>query len=39
VTIPTAPPTAMASRSFETYRTHHGPIVREEKGGKWVASR
>jgi acyl-homoserine-lactone acylase len=26
----------MASRSFETYRTHHGPIVREE-GGKWVA--
>ena len=25
-----------ASRSFETYRTHHGPIVREE-GGKWVA--
>ncbi|HZG10046.1 MAG TPA: penicillin acylase family protein [Allosphingosinicella sp.] len=27
---------SMASRSFETYRTHHGPIVREE-GGKWVA--
>ncbi|HEX8669999.1 MAG TPA: penicillin acylase family protein [Allosphingosinicella sp.] len=26
----------MASRSFETYRTHHGPIVREE-GAKWVA--
>ena len=26
----------MASRSFETYRTHHGPIVREA-GGKWVA--
>ena len=26
----------MASRTFETYRTHHGPIVREE-GGKWVA--
>ena len=22
--------------SFETYRTHHGPIIREE-GGKWVA--
>ncbi|MBV9370691.1 MAG: penicillin acylase family protein [Alphaproteobacteria bacterium] len=25
-----------ASRSFEVYRTHHGPIVRAE-GGKWVA--
>jgi acyl-homoserine-lactone acylase len=25
-----------ASRTFETYRTHHGPIVREA-GGKWVA--
>jgi acyl-homoserine-lactone acylase len=27
---------SMASRWFETYRTHHGPIVREE-GGKWIA--
>ncbi|HEX8225958.1 MAG TPA: penicillin acylase family protein [Allosphingosinicella sp.] len=26
----------MASRTFETYRTHHGPIVREA-GGKWVS--
>jgi acyl-homoserine-lactone acylase len=26
----------MASRTFQTYRTHHGPIVREA-GGKWVA--
>jgi acyl-homoserine-lactone acylase len=26
----------MASRTFETYRTHHGPIVREQDG-KWVA--
>jgi acyl-homoserine-lactone acylase len=26
----------MQSRSFETYRTHHGPVVREA-GGKWVA--
>ncbi|HYD36396.1 MAG TPA: penicillin acylase family protein [Allosphingosinicella sp.] len=26
----------LASRTFETYRTHHGPIVREA-GGKWVA--
>ncbi|HEX6375266.1 MAG TPA: penicillin acylase family protein [Allosphingosinicella sp.] len=27
---------SMASRRFETYRTHHGPIVRLA-GGKWVA--
>ncbi|MFL6844594.1 MAG: penicillin acylase family protein [Allosphingosinicella sp.] len=27
---------SMASRWFETYWTHHGPIVREA-GGKWVA--
>jgi len=27
---------SMASRWFETYRTHHGPVVREA-GGKWVA--
>ncbi|HEX8308479.1 MAG TPA: penicillin acylase family protein [Allosphingosinicella sp.] len=30
------PDGSMASRSFETYRTHHGPIVREA-AGKWVA--
>ncbi len=30
------PDGSMASRTFETYRTHHGPIVRET-GGKWVA--
>ena len=27
---------SIASRSFEVYRTHHGPIVREE-AGKWVS--
>jgi acyl-homoserine-lactone acylase len=27
---------SMASRWFETYRTHHGPIVREQ-GSQWVA--
>jgi len=27
---------SMASRWFETYRTHHGPVVRAA-GGKWVA--
>ena len=26
----------LAERRFEVYRTHHGPIVREE-GGRWVA--
>jgi acyl-homoserine-lactone acylase len=30
------PDGSMSSRTFETYRTHHGPIVREQ-GGKWVA--
>ncbi len=27
---------AMRSRSFTVYRTHHGPIIREENG-KWIA--
>ncbi|HZF95128.1 MAG TPA: penicillin acylase family protein [Allosphingosinicella sp.] len=26
-----------ASRTFQTYRTHHGPITREE-GGRWIAT-
>ena len=26
----------MASRSFTTYRTHHGPVIRQE-GEKWIA--
>ena len=28
----------LAERSFTTYRTHHGPIVRSE-GGHWIAIR
>ena len=28
----------MAQRKFTVYRTHHGPVVREN-GGKWVAIR
>jgi acyl-homoserine lactone acylase PvdQ len=28
----------MAEKKFSVYRTHHGPIVREENG-KWVAAR
>ncbi|MCC6926520.1 penicillin acylase family protein [Novosphingobium sp.] len=27
---------SMGSRTFTTYRTHHGPIVRKD-GGKWIA--
>jgi acyl-homoserine-lactone acylase len=27
---------SLASRTFTTYASHHGPIVREE-GGKWIA--
>ncbi|HET9390364.1 MAG TPA: penicillin acylase family protein [Steroidobacteraceae bacterium] len=30
------PDGSMATRTFPTYATHHGPIVREE-GGKWIA--
>jgi acyl-homoserine-lactone acylase len=30
------PDGSRADRTFETYHTHHGPIVREQ-GGKWVA--
>jgi len=30
------PDGTMASRSFTTWASHHGPIVREE-GGKWIA--
>ncbi len=28
---------SMGARTFTTYRTHHGPIVRAE-GGKWIAT-
>nr|WP_233175978.1 penicillin acylase family protein [Dyella sp. ASV24] len=28
---------SMAQRTFTTFATHHGPIVREE-GGKWIAT-
>jgi acyl-homoserine-lactone acylase len=31
-----APDGTMASRSFQVYRTHHGPIVREQDG-RWVS--
>ena len=35
---PIAPATAWPRRTFTVYRTHHGPIIREENG-KWVSIR
>ncbi len=29
---------SMAERTFTTYRTHHGPIVRETQDGRWIAT-
>ena len=31
------PDGSTATRTFTTYATHHGPIVREEGNGKWIA--
>jgi acyl-homoserine-lactone acylase len=31
------PDGSMGTRTFTTYATHHGPIVREETNGKWIA--
>lgn len=28
----------MAERTFTTYRTHHGPIVRSTEDGRWIAT-
>ncbi len=36
VTVPYKTDTGMAQREFTVFRTHHGPIVREQDG-KWVA--
>ncbi|MFB3852619.1 MAG: acylase [Vicinamibacterales bacterium] len=36
VTVPYKTGTGMAQKTFTVYRTHRGPIVREE-GGKWVS--
>jgi acyl-homoserine-lactone acylase len=38
VTVPYRTDTGMARREFTVYRTHHGPVVREEDG-KWVSIR
>ncbi len=38
ITVPFKTDSGMANKVFTVYRTHHGPIVREE-GGKWVSVR
>ena len=37
VTVPYKTGSGMATKEFTVYRTHHGPIVREQDG-KWVAA-
>ncbi len=36
ITVPYRTDAGMESRTFTVYRTHHGPVVREENG-KWIA--
>jgi acyl-homoserine lactone acylase PvdQ len=38
ITVPYRTATGMAEKKFTTYRTHHGPIIRE-LNGRWVAIR
>jgi acyl-homoserine-lactone acylase len=38
ITVPYKTDHGMASKTFTVYRTHHGPIIREQNG-KWVAIR
>ncbi len=38
IVVPYRTPNGMASRSFTVYRTHHGPVVRQD-GDKWVTVR
>ena len=38
IAVPYKTPSGMASKTFTVYRTHHGPIIREQNG-KWVAIR
>ncbi len=38
ITVPYKTAGGKASRPFTVYRTHHGPVVRDE-GGKWVSVR
>ncbi len=38
IVVPYRSASGMAKKEFTVYRTHHGPIVREE-GGKWISVR
>ncbi len=38
MTVPYRTDAGMAQKTFTVYRTHHGPVVREE-GGRWVTTR
>jgi len=38
ITVPYKIASGMATKAFTVYRTHHGPVVREE-GGKWITVR
>jgi acyl-homoserine-lactone acylase len=38
ITVPYKTPGGMAEKKFTVYRTHHGPIIREQNG-KWVSIR
>ena len=38
IVVPYKTSTGMATKTFTVYRTHHGPIIREQNG-KWVAIR
>src|SRR6185437_885681 len=38
IAVPYKTPSGMATKQFTIYKTHHGPIIREQNG-KWVAIR
>jgi acyl-homoserine-lactone acylase len=38
IEVPYRTPQGMRTRRFTVYRTHHGPIIRQD-GGKWIAVR
>jgi acyl-homoserine lactone acylase PvdQ len=38
IAVPYKTPSGMATKQFTVYKTHHGPIIREQNG-KWVAIR
>ena len=38
IAVPYKTPAGMATKQFTVYKTHHGPVIREQ-GGKWVAIR